>query len=149
MSHDGVKDKISFEMIEIDKLIESYSVLLDFAKIQTPGLIEVTALATVLHSFYNGIEKIFVIIGKEIDGKIPSGIKWHRDLLIQMNYSNARREWRLSNERMLSLNEYLGFRHFFRHVYSFQLSWDKLEGLSRNMISVWDQIKSELTKLIK
>lgn len=148
MLHEDWKYKISFEMKEIDRLIDSYSVLLDYVKSQTPELIEMTAMATVLHSFYNGIEKIFSIIGKEIDGNLPDGTKWHRDLLIQMGNSGAIRDWKISDELMDKLNEYLGFRHFYRHSYSFQLRWEKLEGLSINMTTVWEKIKDELEELL-
>ena len=70
---------------------------------------------------------------KEIGGTLPVGTKWHRDLLIQMGNSGAMRDWKISDELMDKLNEYLGFRHFYRHSYSFQLRWGELEGLSINM----------------
>jgi hypothetical protein len=38
-----------------------------------------------LHGFYAGVERIFVDIAREVDGAVPSGPEWHRDLLIQMS----------------------------------------------------------------
>lgn len=149
MSHEDWKYKISFEIGEIDKLIKSYSVLLIHIKTNEPDLIEITAMATVLHSFYNGVEKIFEIIGKEIDGELPTGIKWHRDLLIQMSRMSDSRNWIISGDLLDKLNGYLGFRHFYRHAYSFQLKWEKLKDLSIEMTEVWEQIKKELQGLLQ
>jgi hypothetical protein len=33
---------------------------------------------------YNGIEKIFLFIAKEIDKDLPDGTRWHRDLILRM-----------------------------------------------------------------
>jgi hypothetical protein len=33
----------------------------------------------------------------------------------------------------------LGFRHFYRHGYSFFLEWDELEELVTPLAEVWDQ----------
>ena len=37
-----------------------------------------------LHSFYTGVENIFKRIALEIDGELPSGDYWHRQLLERM-----------------------------------------------------------------
>lgn len=37
-----------------------------------------------LHDFYAGLERIFQQIGTIVDGHIPTGSAWHRDLLQQM-----------------------------------------------------------------
>jgi hypothetical protein len=38
----------------------------------------------------------------------------------------------------------LGFRHFYRHSYSFFLEWGELEELVTSLAEVWDQVKDEL-----
>ena len=57
-----------------------------FKKIEsdTPDLFDMTILGSVLHSFYNGLENIFEIIAKNIDGNVPNGNKSHQELLHQM-----------------------------------------------------------------
>ncbi|MBW2154425.1 MAG: hypothetical protein JRH18_22510 [Deltaproteobacteria bacterium] len=37
-----------------------------------------------LHSFYQGVERIFEAIAKSIDRTVPSGDRWHKSLLAQM-----------------------------------------------------------------
>jgi len=42
------------------------------------------SVALNLHSFYSGLERIFELIARHIDGSFPKGNTWHHDLLIQM-----------------------------------------------------------------
>ncbi|AZR74514.1 hypothetical protein BBF96_14640 [Anoxybacter fermentans] len=144
MSLEKVISSIMFEIKQIDQLFESYKTLLNHCKENKPDLIELTALASVLHSFYNGIENIFLQIAKKIDCFVPQGKQWHRDLLLQMTKELEGRQRVISDELKLKLVEYLGFRHFYRHSYSFFLRWDELEKLVYPLTEVWIQLKSEL-----
>lgn len=65
-------------MAQIDERLSSYSPLLKIALSRRPDLTETTALATVLHSFYNGTENILGTAAKEIDQFHPSGTNWMR-----------------------------------------------------------------------
>ena len=38
----------------------------------SPDLVEITALASVLHSFYNGLENVFLSISKAVDADVPT-----------------------------------------------------------------------------
>lgn len=142
-------EKIQFEIEEIDRLLKSYAFLIDYCKDKTPDLIELTAIATILHSFYNGIEKVFVLIAKEIDENLPKEYDWHKKILIQMSKPNNKRNNVISQEMLNTLNEYLAFRHFFRHSYSFHLSWNKIEDITTRINMVWRDVKSELYDFIK
>ena len=46
-----------------------------------PDDIELSALAAMLHSFYNGIENIFKRVTAELDDRLPGGEFWHRELM--------------------------------------------------------------------
>ena len=87
-----------------------------------PDLFDMTILGSVLHSFYNGLENIFEIIAKDIDGCIPTGNKSHQELLHQMASENGERNELIGEELYIKLKEYATFRHFYRHAYSFQLN---------------------------
>lgn len=50
----------------------------------------------------------------------------------------------LTAETAYFLADYLGFRHFYRHSYSFFLDWDELEKLVVPLAKVWDRVKDEL-----
>ena len=42
------------------------------------------SLALSLHGFYNGLERIFETVARQLDPAFPAGERWHRDLLAQM-----------------------------------------------------------------
>jgi len=139
-----VISQVKFEIGQIDQLFESYADLLERVQKNIPDLVEITAVASVLHSFYNGLENIFLSIAKGIDADVPAGSQWHRDLLTRMTESTARREPVLTVEMAHRLADYLGFRHFYRHSYSFFLDWDEMEKLVTPLAEVWAQVKDQL-----
>lgn len=53
---DKIISQIEFEISQIDQLFIAYSDLLERAQNNTPDLVEVTTVASVLHSFYNGLK---------------------------------------------------------------------------------------------
>jgi len=136
--------QISFEIGQIDHLLESYAAVLEKVQVVEPDLVETTAVASVLHSFYNGLENIFLSIAKGVDSVVPSTPKWHRDLLIQMTKPSQSRGPVLTTETAELLTEYVGFRHFYRHSYSFTLDWSEMQGLAASLDVVWNAAKSEV-----
>jgi hypothetical protein len=139
-----IVSQIKFEIEQIDHLLASYADLLERTQEQKPDLIQVTAVASVLHSFYNGLENIFLVIAKGIDADVPTGAQWHRDLLTRMTEPTSSRKPVLMAETAHRLASYLGFRHFYRHSYSFFLEWDELKGLVLTLAEVWNRAKTEL-----
>jgi hypothetical protein len=146
--HKKAISQIAFEIEQIDKLLASYSELLHRSQTGTPNLVEITALASVLHSFYNGMENIFLTIAKRIDSQLPQTDRWHRDLLTQMTQATSKRNQVLTNELANRLTDYLGFRHFYRHSYSFFLEWDELEKLVTLLEGLWVDVKVELEAFV-
>ncbi len=67
--------QIKFEIEQIDRLFELYADLLEQVQKGTPGLVDATAVASVLHSFYNGLENVFLSIAKGIDADVPAGAR--------------------------------------------------------------------------
>lgn len=142
--HERAIAQITFEIGQIDKLIASYSELLGRSQTSMPGLVEVTAIASVLHSFYNGLENIFLVVAKRIDQQMPDSEQWHRQLLTYMAQTTPNRNQVLSADLTNRLTDYLGFRHFYRHSYSFFLDWAELEKLVVPLENVWGNTKTEL-----
>lgn len=110
---------------------------------------EVAALASVLHSFYNGLENMFLTIVKETDERIPSGPQWHRDLLVQVSGQTENRTAVISPELAQKLGDYLGFRHFYRHSYSFFLEWEEFKDLVLSLREIWAQVKEKVSQFLK
>ena len=148
MLPERIIQNIQFHFDEINKLFETYKDSLFDLK-EPPCLVELTALASVLHSFYNGIEKIFLIIAKEIDKQVPKDINWHKQILHQMSVKTEFRNEVISNKTKENMANYLAFRHFFRHAYSFYLEWDEMEKLVDPMKYIWKEFKSEVLLFLK
>ena len=141
-----IKEQIKFKIEDIDKLFLEYELIFEKIQRDIPDLFDMTILASVLHSFYNGLENIFEIIAKNVDGSVPSGNKSHQELLHQMASENSIRNEVINEELYLKLREYATFRHFYRHAYSFQLKWEKMKPLVDEVKEVWKEIKEELNR---
>jgi hypothetical protein len=98
-----------------------------------------------LHDFYAGLERIFHQIATTIDGKLPTGREWHRDLLQQMQTDLPDlRPLVLSNEAKQALDEFLRFRHVVRNIYAFQFDPESVERLVQLMSPAFQQAQTEL-----
>lgn len=145
---DSFQKKIQHEILQIDHLLDSFRPLLEIVKVREPDIIELSALATVLHSFYGGIENIFATIGKNLDDQVPNGAKWHKDLLIQMSKPTENRSAIVGSRLHTELTGFLSFRHFFRNSYAYQLDWDQLHPLIRSISETWSELKESLVQLL-
>ncbi len=83
---DKLRKQAALERQELRRLLEIHGPLLDQCAKTPPSPIEISALAAMLHSFYNGIENILKRIAAEIDGRVPGAEFWHRELLCLLAY---------------------------------------------------------------
>ena len=144
MSADRALAHIERELQQIENLFIAYHELLGKASTSELNLVELTALAGVLHSFYNGVENVFQTVAKRVDKQMPSGADWHRELLHQMACKTDDRLPIVSPETLDRLEPYLGFRHFVRHAYSFWLDWEKMEDLVLELGEVWTAFQQDI-----
>ena len=140
---------IQDEIKNIDDLLSEYEMLFNLAKQQYPDSVETMALASIVHSFYNGLENIFKIIAKRVDSYVPKPPAWHTDLLAYMGETTENRKPVLQKTTLSGLHEYLGFRHFFRHSYTNKVEWAKLQPLVDDIHNIWGNVKSEIEVFIK
>ena len=98
-----------------------------------------------LHDFYAGLERIFQQIGSTVDGNIPTGHNWHRELLQQMQSDLPDlRPPVLSTETVGILDEFLRFRHVLRNVYAFQFDAEQIARLVTQLHPTWTKVQAEL-----
>ena len=142
MSSD-IRQDIQDSISDINDLLSHYDALLRRVDQSVPGKVELAAMGAVLQSFYNGIEGMFLLISKQIDGNVPTDPSWHQALLNRMTETTADRNALISSETADQLAMYMKFRHFFRHSYSFMLDWERLEQLVTDLMSVWDAASRE------
>lgn len=136
--------KVRFEIGQIDKLLDNASPLIKVLALREPDFVELSAAGSVLHSFYNGVENIFVLIEKYYGIELKESVSWHKEILKNVQISNGNRDFLITYETGVRLAEYLMFRHFFRHAYGFQLDWNKMKHLVNNINKLWEDVKREV-----
>ena len=146
--HEQLIFKINNEVNQIEKLLATHELLIKLCKAKTPDSTEIAAVGTILHSFYNGIEKIFLFIAKDFDKEVPSGEKWHRNLIMQLNKKTESRNEILDEKVKNIVLNYLGFRHYFRHSYDFQLDWDLVKDNFLLLSTNWAEIKQSIQNFL-
>jgi uncharacterized protein YutE (UPF0331/DUF86 family) len=88
------------------------------------SIAELAAIATFIHNFYNGVENILKRISAYRQIELKNTPTWHKDIL-----KTAADFGIITDELYDSLSNYLSFRHFFVHSYSFTLRWEELKPL--------------------
>jgi len=142
--------KIEHEISRIEKSLIDVKPLLDLCRIKDePDIIEMTAAAQVLHSFYNGVESIFLLFFKYKNEKLPNDFKWHKTLF-EMAFGNNSQNIIIINYNIKNrLEKYMYFRHFIRHSYSSELDWSEMKILILNLEEIWKTIKYDFELFIK
>ena len=93
--------------------------------LKNPTNFEKSAIGYLLHNFYNGCENTFKNISQFFENNLSSN-KYHRELLERMTLEiEGIRPRVISSQLYILLDDFLGFRHKFRHSYSFELDWSR------------------------
>lgn len=141
------REKVEFEITQLQRLVDAHRPLLQRMATTEPDAIELSALSAYLHSFYNGIENILRQVAADVDGVRPAADRWHADLLALMAATTEDRAPLISEPLLAKLTAYMGFRHVFRHSYTFDLSWRKMHGLVLESEGVLAEIIESCRKL--
>lgn len=98
-----------------------------------------------LHGFYGGLERIFELIAAVIDGTKPKGENWHQALLRQMTTDvSGLRPAVISQGTYSRLDDYRGFRHVVRNVYTYNFETAKLQKLVKDLPDTLARARAEL-----
>ncbi|MBI4587127.1 MAG: hypothetical protein HY717_24205 [Planctomycetes bacterium] len=140
--------ELAAELLTVETLVSKARE--QFQKVEgQPGEMECMAFAGYLHHFYTGLEGIFERISLVFEGSLPEGSSWHRDLKKNMGLEIPKvRPAVLSAEVVKALDEFLGFRHIFRHAYGIDLEWDRLKALLQELTKTFDLAKKDLIKFL-
>ncbi len=130
MSNFSIQERINQELDKISQAIQQLEMFLKQLTNQPEAIYQealVNSIALNVHRIYTGIERLFQVIAKEIDLRVPTGEKWHRDLLEQMTVDIPLvRNAVITEETRLILDDLRRFRHVVRSAYSFQLDEKKV-----------------------
>ena len=144
--HEELAERIRGEVIDLDHLLNRALAAWNRSKkVSKDQDVYLDSFALNLHGFYSGLERLFELIARHLDHKLPDGDMWHRDLLKQMAQEiKGLRPAVISPDRIVSLDELRRFRHLVRNVYTFNLVPDKIEPLVSDLPALWSQVQAEL-----
>lgn len=141
-------DDINLEIRNLERLNEEMNELLTKIK-EEPNFIEIRASASIIQDFYSGIEKIFERIALFMDKKLPNGENWHSELLSQIKEPVPHiRPAIISEDLYKKLKKYLDYRHLYRHIYGFELKWERFRSLVFSMSTILEEFKENIKEFI-
>ena len=112
---------------------------------QTADEFYIDSVALNLHGFYSGLERIFELIASVVDGNKPESKNWHKELLNLMASEVPTIRPAVISEAIYSrLNDYRGFRHIVRNVYTFKFDPEKVKKLSTEITELFSKVSAEL-----
>ena len=116
MTH--IKDKVDAECYYIEKQL---ALLPSPDRLPYEDQVYVAGVGALLNSICNGIENVLKQVLADKDIVVPSGPRWHRDLV------DKARELGIVSEPVFDLViELISFRHFFVHAYSSEIYTERV-----------------------
>lgn len=104
--------------------------------------LELAGVAVLLNNFYNGIENILKQIFKKQSIRLPEGPAWHQNLI-----NTAVNESIIPDDLAEKISEYMSFRHFVAHGYTFNLNAERLQELTDNVLKIFEKFREEINKI--
>ncbi|MBA7703417.1 hypothetical protein ES703_112203 [subsurface metagenome] len=139
-------------MAEVHKRVEAELENIEHVVAELPGSdslpslssLELAGVAALIHNFYNGIENILKQIVISCGKELPDNSSWHRDL-VNIAVSNDI----ISESTAKELRQYLAFRHFFSHGYSFDLDKEHVIPLVKDIQGVLASFRDDINRTLK
>jgi hypothetical protein len=140
----ALSGRIKQSLLDIQMVVDRIENLMEKAKkTRDDGYLDGVALN--LHGFYAGIEHIFEDVARTVDKSLPSGPVWHQDLILQMSADSGElRPAVIRAETRYCLDEYRGFRHIVRNVYTFHFKASRLEELVSGVRPCYQLVEKDL-----
>ncbi len=106
-------------------------------------------LSNAVIDYYMCIERILMIIAKNIDNLVPSGSMWHVELLRQMACENIGvRPIVISSSTLELLDELRGFRHVVRNIYGFNIHRNKVYDNLKKLSKVSKKFRKDISQFL-
>lgn len=133
---------------QVEEVARVYSILegkLPLWTGKTVGAEYVESAGYWLHNLYCAFEDLFKLVSAFFENHIPADGAFHVSLLKRMLLKIDKvRPAVLSAESYSHLNELRGFRHVFRHAYTFGLDDERILFLLRRVLANRDGIRKDL-----
>ncbi len=139
-----VANRIRSELIELEEVVRRVEEGWKRAERSGDGYY-LDGVALNLHGFYSGLERIFEVTALNVDGRKPEGENWHQELLRQMSTEILEMRPAVISETCSgALNEYRGFRHVVRNIYTYNFDSVKMRKLVEGAPGLFNQVRAEL-----
>ena len=133
--------KVSSELAKLKKLKAQHDSDFPQNPEKEPSYTQKAAIGYNLHNFYNGCENIFRNISEYYENNL-SGSRFHKDLLERMTFDIPKIRPRIISDALFDpLSEFLAFRHKFRHMYSFELNWERERRILDQLDDTYEMIE--------
>ena len=121
--------EIEHELHSLDKLRDELA-----AAPRDDDTFALRARGSMLHDFYCGVERILVRIAEELNGGVPQGEQWHRQVVTDMTLEiPGVRPAVIDAALAEELGDFLRFRHVFRNVYGSLLQAARMRPLEERL----------------
>jgi hypothetical protein len=141
--------RIHRELMDLERLVARAERSVRQAKLAADEAY-IDAAALNMHSFYGGMERLFELIANEIDESPLTGERWHLELLRRMGSEIPDvRPAVLRSETLQMLDEYRGFRHVVRNVYTFNFNPERVSALVWQLRPSYEAVRADLFAFAK
>ncbi len=133
-----LRGEVNADLAALDRISERLVLVVTrVGDLDAPPPEEVMMISGFLHHLYTGMEAIMQRIGQGVDGTVPTGDRWHQELLSRMSVDVRNVRSRLLHEETAAgLARLLRFRHFFRHAYRIDFLWAEVSPLAHDAPSI-------------
>ena len=145
MNRKRLTQRINDELVKINETLERIQrglESIDVLPVQAREFIENT-IATDIADIYRGIENIFLRIAREVDMHVPTGSRWHKNLLSQMVEQRPERPPVISEDTFFQLEDLLDFRHKVNNIYGRQIVYEKTEVHAKSIDELFATVSQE------
>jgi hypothetical protein len=116
------------------------------ARSEPQDIVTVAAVALYLQNFYTSIEEPLKRIASDVDGTLPGGEEWHRELLRQLAADLPDvRPAVLDGSLVADLDLLRRFRHLVRHAYVADYRWSEMEPV----LSVAERVRERMPEAME
>lgn len=142
-----IRDELE-KLSKLEKEFQAVQEMLGQDENQVPAY-DRGAIGYMLHSFYNGCENIFRSIARFFENDVEPQT-WHRNLLKRMKYEVEGYRPRVIDDNLFKLlDDFRGFRHKFRHSYSYELDWEKEKLVAAKLPDTSKLLHQQINEFLK
>ena len=148
MNRKRLTQRINDELIKIDDTVSDIAKALEDIEAAPANYRQYIeeSIAHKLADVYNGIERIFERVAREVDTLMPTGSRWHKDLLAQMTTQRPERGPVIAEDTSLRLEHLLEFRHKVNNIYDKELNYEMTEPHAKSVGELFERVSEDMNR---